>query len=358
MNTRNRLARSACTVMALAAAIAVGIGGSAAAQKANYPAGGPKPPHWSDLPDWDGLWERGGDIVWDDRIPFVPGDPQVPPFNDQYMKEYQARRAEMRAIALAGKPRNLKGGDLYASMPAMMIALFPIDVQVNPQEVVIITPNGGAREIYTDGRLHPADPLPSTKGHSIGHWEGKTLVVDTCCIKDTTRLPGGGSHSDAMRITERIWSPDGHSLKDDITVEDPKAFTRPWTTEKTYYRRPDWETVEYDPQENTRDFDKPGAGAADQGFHPPGGDVQAAADAPPPPPPPTPPAPPRKPGPLATTEDLQKATALAVGNLAWETVTVRNVQRDPDKVTWVGATRSVNWRCGAHPDGTQPYCEQ
>jgi hypothetical protein len=161
-----------------------------------------------------------------------------------------------------------------------------------------------------------------------------------------------------MRITERIWSPDGHSLKDDITVEDPKAFTRPWTTEKTYYRRPDWETVEYDPQENTRDFDKPGAGAADQGFHPPGGDVQAAADAPPPPPPPTPPAPPRKPGPLATTEDLQKATALAVGNLAWETVTVRSVQRDPDKVTWVGATRSVNWRCGAHPDGTQPYCEQ
>jgi hypothetical protein len=342
----------------LALALGAGMAGSVLAQEANYPAGAPTTPKWSGLPDWDGLWERGGDIVWDDTVPYKPGDPQVPPFSDQYMKEYQQRREAIRADAMAGKPRNLRGGDLYASMPAMMIALYPLDIQINPHEVVIMTPNGGAREVYTDGRLHPKDPLPSAKGHSIGHWEGQVLVVDTCCVKESTRLPGGGGHSDAMHISERIWSPDGRSLKDAITVEDPKALTAPWKTVKTYYRRPTWESVEYDPQENTRDFGPPAGGGGDK-FGPPDAKPEAVAEA----------APavaatpldrprPSRPGKPASVEDLQKATSLAVGNLAWETVEVQDVQRAADKVTWIGATRSVKWRCTAHPDGSEPACEQ
>jgi poly(3-hydroxybutyrate) depolymerase len=255
----------------------------------------------------------------------------------------------MRAENLAGHARNLRGGDLYATMPAMMIMLFPMDIEINPREVVLMTSNGGAREIYTDGRRHPADALPSKKGHSIGHWEGKTLIVDTCCFRDDTRFPGGGAHSDAMHISERIWSPDGHSLKDAITVEDPKAFSKPWTTVKTYYRRPDWEQVEYDPEENTRDF--PGAG----GPHAPPG-AQAA------------------PGGVAhavlrvqhdddkpyagrDAGSLQKATAFAVGNLAWETVKIVNVERSASTLKWVGLTRSARWGCTAAPDATKAYCE-
>jgi hypothetical protein len=333
--------------------------GAAGAQKAAYPAGGPKLPQWSELPDWDGVWERGGDIVWDDRIPFKAGEPEQPPFTDEYLKEYQARRAAMRADALAGRPRNFKGGGLYASMPAMMIMLFPMDIQIDPHEVVIMTANGGAREIYTDGRLHPADPLPSSKGHSIGHWEGQVLVVDTCCFRSDTRLPGGGGHSDQMRVTERFWAPDAHTLKDAISVEDPEALTQPWTTEKTYYRRPDWEQVEYDPDENGRDFGKPSAGGG-AGFGPPPG-VAAAAPAPLAPAADAPPGgrPKLRPhGPPATTEALQKATAFAVGNLAWESVVVADVQRGPDKVTWDGVTRSVTWHCTAAPDGAQAYCQQ
>ena len=313
----------------------------ALAQTANFPPGAPKLPAWSHLPDWNGIWERGGDIVWDDSLPNTPGEPQAPPYNEKYLKEYEARRAEMRAANLAGRPRNLRGGDLYATMPAMMIMLFPLDVEINPREVVLMTSNGGAREIYTDGRLHPADALPSKKGHSIGHWEGKTLIVDTCCFKDDTRFPGGGAHSDAMHITERIWSPDGHSLKDAIVVEDPKVFTKPWTTEKTYYRRPDWEQVEYDPEENTRDF--PGAGTAAGAGGPqslygaqaaPGGvgqPVRVRLDD-------------DKPYTGRDAQSLQKATAFAVGNLAWETVKLVNVERNASQVKWVGLTRSTRWR--------------
>ena len=342
-------ARWSAAVVALAVGAGLFAAGGAQAQTATYPASGPKLPKWSELPDWNGLWERGGDIVWDDSLPYKPGEPQVPPFNDEYMKKYLARRQEMRALVMAGKPRSLQGGDLYASMPAMMIALYPLDIQINPREVIIMTPNGGAREIYTDGRVHAKDPLPSTKGHSIGHWEGQTLVIDTCCFKPTTRLPGGGNHSDAMHISERIWSPDGgHSLKDAITVEDPKAFTAPWKTVKTYYRRPDWESVEYDEHENTRDFN---TADADQGAETPA-EAQPPAAAEPAAPAPAP----RKLGPPATIETLQKATALGVGNLAWETVQVEDVQRSADKVTWTGVTRSVKWHCTAKPDGTDPAC--
>jgi hypothetical protein len=350
------------SVMSAAAVCIAALGvlgaGAAGAQQAKYPASGPKLPSWSALPDWNGLWERGGDIVWDDRIPFKANEPQLPPYNGDYLKEYQARRAEMRADALAGRPRSVRGAGLYGSMPAMMIMLFPMDIQVNRNEVVIMNANGGVREIYTDGRVHPPEALPSSKGHSIGHWEGKVLVVDTCCIRADTRLPGGGSHSDQMHVTERFWAPDARTLKDAITVEDPKAFTKPWTTEKTYYRRPDWEQVEYDPEENGRDFGKAPEGG-ETAFGPPPKAEEAAPPSPEPvaatPPVTKPKAPLGKP---ATTEGLQKATAFAVGNLAWETVVVADVKRGADKVTWNGVTRSVTWRCTAAPDGTKAYCVQ
>ncbi len=359
MKTRVGPRRAVLAAAGCIAAVGALIAGAADAQQARYPASGPKLPPWSALPDWGGLWERGGDIVWDDRVPFKPGEPELPPFNADYMKEYQARRAEMRADALAGRPRVFKGAGLYGSMPAMMIMLFPMDIQVSPREVVIMSANGGAREIYTDGRVHSPETLPSSKGHSIGHWEGKVLVVDTCCFRSDTRLPGGGGHSDQMHVTERFWASDAKTLKDAITVEDPKAFTKPWTTEKTYYRRPDWEQVEYDGEENGRDFGKapPDDGKA---FGPP--PKSEAASSPSEPPIAAPPvaAQPRlsPPGKPATIEGLQKATALAVGNLAWETVVVAEVKRGPDKVTWNGVTRSVTWRCTAAPDGTKAYCEQ
>jgi hypothetical protein len=223
------------------------------AQLARMPPGGPRPPSWSALPDWNGVWERDGDIVWDDRIPV--GAPQRPPYNEQYEK------------LAASAPPARGGGRGAGGMPGMMTMVFPMEVEINPREVLVIPESGPARRIYTDGRQHPADPLPSSTGHSIGHWKGKELLVDTCCVKDTIRLPGGGPHSDALDIKERIYAPDANTLVDEITVEDPQAFSKPWTTVKTFRRRPDWEPVEYNPQENERDFvigDKPAAAPTPQ----------------------------------------------------------------------------------------------
>ncbi len=298
-------------------------GGYAYAQLANMPAGA-KAPKWSALPDWNGVWERDGDLVWDDRIP--PGQSQAPPYTAEYAKK-----------AAAAPP----SGPVGPGMPAMMTMVFPMEIEINPRETLIIGESNTLRRIYTDGREHPVDPLPSTAGHSIGKWKGKTLLVDTCCVKSNVRLPGAGPHSDDLRITERMWMPDADTWRDEITVLDPSAFTKPWTTVKTFRRRPDWEPIEYDRQENDRDTPAgrvrgQGAPTVDAPVVLPA-DVKFAA------------------GPEAVR--LQKATANSVGAMAWEGVKVFDIQHAGKTVKWQAATRSSLLHCTAEADGSNPACD-
>jgi hypothetical protein len=228
----------------LAAGVLLLASGPALAQQVAYPPGGPKLPKWEDMADWDSTWERGGDpMTWDDSIP--RGQPQTPPYNDTYKALYakipqRQRGPDGRPLPPPpGAPRLKMGG-----MPGIMTPLRPLDISINPYETIILNETGrGARHIYTDGRLHPANSIPSLVGHSIGYWKNKELYVDTCCFDPSSSLPGGGPHSDAMHITERFYSPKPGMLAEDITVEDPKAFTKPWKTTKTFYRRPDWEML-------------------------------------------------------------------------------------------------------------------
>jgi hypothetical protein len=213
------------------------------AQTIQYPKGAPVLPKWSELGDWSGLWERDGDNVWDNRIP--PGVPQDPPYNDEYKK-----------LAVQG-PAGQRGA-FFNAMPGWMNMLFPMDLQVNRSQVTITSENKNqARRIYTDGRAPTENTLPSTTGYSTGTWKNGELIVKTCCIRADTRLPGigpgGGPHSDQLEIEERFYLRNWKTLVNEITVKDPKALVKPWTAEKIWYRRPAWESVEYDRTENDRD---------------------------------------------------------------------------------------------------------
>ncbi len=227
-------------LIGVAAGAAIFGANTASAQTAHYPNNKRELPAPHSIPDWNGIWERDGDNVWDNRIPV--GVPQTPPYTG---------------------PR----GSAFNSMPGWMSMLFPMDIQISPMQVTIMSENKPPRRIYTDGRVHADDTLPSTLGHSTGKWVNGELIVDTCCIRDDARLPGGGPHSDELRISERFYLRNFKTLVDEITVTDPKAFTKPWTTEKIWYRRPDWESVEYDREENDRDGNargNRGAAAPDQ----------------------------------------------------------------------------------------------
>lgn len=102
------------------------------------------------------------------------------------------------------------------------------------------------RQIYTDGRPLPDDPNPSWNGYSSGKWEGDTLVVDTVGFNDKTWLDATGKpHSEAMHLTERYKRPDLGHLNVELTIDDAKAFTKPYSFTRSFTLAPGWELQEY-----------------------------------------------------------------------------------------------------------------
>jgi len=87
---------------------------------------------------------------------------------------------------------------------------------------------GGFRQIFLDGRKHPADPDPTWLEHSIGRWEGDTLVIDTIGVNDRSWLPAFLPHTEMLHVIERYRRPDLAHLNIDVSIEDPGTFTKPW----------------------------------------------------------------------------------------------------------------------------------
>jgi hypothetical protein len=130
-------------------------------------------------------------------------------------------------------------------MPAIMGDRAPIDLRQSASVIGIVAkPQSSERYIYLDGRKHPEkDELdPTTNGHSIGQWEGETLVVDTIGFNDrgVTRLPGGGVRTSNSHLTER-YRLMGNEQRLDVTFtwEDANVFTKSHTYEFRYYRIPE-----------------------------------------------------------------------------------------------------------------------
>jgi hypothetical protein len=103
-----------------------------------------------------------------------------------------------------------------------------------------------------DGRPHRKGE-PTWAGDSVGHWEGDTLVVDTVNFNGKTRLDTvGHPHSDQLHVIQRFTRTDLGHIAHEITIEDPKTFTKPWKNTRTFTLRPDWEIMEYSCEENNK----------------------------------------------------------------------------------------------------------
>jgi hypothetical protein len=90
--------------------------------------------------------------------------------------------------------------------------------------------NAGYRQVFTDGRPLPQDPTPSWQGYSSGKWAGDTLVIDTIGVRDDTWIDwNGGVVTEQAKIREEIRRPDFGRLEIRVTVDDSKAYTKPWT---------------------------------------------------------------------------------------------------------------------------------
>ena len=127
--------------------------------------------------------------------------------------------------------------------------------------VILYEGNAGVRQIFTDGRPLPGnDPQPWWFGYSTGKWDGDTLVVETSGFRDGGWLDVNGSPlTDAGKMTERFRRVNVGRLDIEITVDDRKAYTRPWTVTVSQRLMPDDELIEFVCAENEKDvphFDK------------------------------------------------------------------------------------------------------
>ena len=196
-------------------------------------------PAWSELgrlPDWGGLWvpDRG-----DPKHPFGKGDPL---WNPAAAKQIQA----LSAADKAGNPVNIYINCLPEGMPSFVImTLNATEFLFTPGRVTILGEFDGnrLRRIYTDGRKHPADPDPTFNGHSIGHWEGDVLVVDTVGILPQVFLPVGQAaalpNNGDMHIAERIHLVDPNTLSIELTVTAPHVLAAPWKVSRLFKRQAD-----------------------------------------------------------------------------------------------------------------------
>ena len=123
--------------------------------------------------------------------------------------------------------------------------------------VIIYEANYGLRQIFTDGRSLPTDdPQPFWYGYSIGKWEGDTLVVETTGLREDGWLDVRGSpFTEKAKITERFRRLNYGTLEIDITIDDPKAYTKPFTVRVNQRLMPDQELIEFICAENQK-FDQ------------------------------------------------------------------------------------------------------
>ena len=132
-------------------------------------------------------------------------------------------------------------------VPRADLTARPIEIVGTPDEVFIFYEEDHSwRQIYMDGRALPEGLDPSFLGYSVGKWDGDTLVVDTVGLNDKTWLDDAGHpHSDALRVVERIRRIGTDTLQIILTIEDPKAYSKTWTSApRTFDRKRGYELAE------------------------------------------------------------------------------------------------------------------
>jgi hypothetical protein len=127
-------------------------------------------------------------------------------------------------------------------------------VEIRGETIILYESRTIFRQIFTDGRGFPKDMQPAWQGYSVGHWEGDTFVVETRGFNDKGWLDTNGHPvTDALHVTERYTRNDFGHMDVSITIDDPKAYTRPWTVLEPAVYQPDTELIEYICEENNKD---------------------------------------------------------------------------------------------------------
>ena len=234
---------SARTPLLLSAVLAAVLTGPAHA--AETPA--PRALAFAALPNWTGLWETeaAAGLLATGKLepPKLWGKP---PYNAEWEKKSRGAGPNGEPAA---PPTDLPPAVKVCEpggFPAIMEHPVPdylFEMLVTPEQTLLVSTDGGIRHIHTDGRQHPKgeDLWATAEGHSIGHWEGETLVIDTIARKagPVGPLPGAADLSEQAHFTERLRRLDADTLQNDMTIDDPQRFSHPWQLVIRYKRAKD-----------------------------------------------------------------------------------------------------------------------
>ena len=206
------------------------------------PAVKPTPRASDGKPDFNGLWGPDHNFIYDISSALKKGDVlPLQPWAEKATRERMSNADPEARCLPAGVPRMAPYPWKIVQQPKLMVFLFEGNIHTY-------------RQIFMDGRGHPADPDPTWYGHSIAKWDGDTLVVDSIGFNDKFWFDfAAHPHTEKLHITERYRRPDYSHLDYEVVIDDPGAYTRPFTM---YGHSPlveDSEIIEYICNENNQD---------------------------------------------------------------------------------------------------------
>jgi hypothetical protein len=172
---------------------------------------------------------------------------ELPPMTDWARERYDAARPTFGPNSVAVAETNDPVYQCFPpGTPRIYFHPFPMEIIELPGRIMMVYEYDHLiRQIYTDGRGHRDDLAPGWMGDSIGRWEGEALVVETANFNDKTWIDRRGvPHSEQLKVVERIRVDDDGVLLIDITIDDPIAFTAPWSGQRRY-GRVDWDIEEF-----------------------------------------------------------------------------------------------------------------
>lgn len=215
------------------------------AERTYEPPKGPAPRLSDGHVDFSGVWQR----------PYVPdmtkdadgqkGTPDLPftAWGLQNWKSYDPANGDYT------------GECLPFGLIRSMNAPYPVEIIQNDKHLALLHEQSTWFHVVRLNDKHPKNLEPTWFGDTVGAWDGDTLVMDTIGFNGKTRLDTvGHPHSDQLHVIERWTRPDLGHINYEITIDDPKTYTKPWKNTRVFTLRTDWNIMEYSCEENNKDY--------------------------------------------------------------------------------------------------------
>lgn len=212
--------------------------------KPNLSAPAPRMPDGH--PDFSGIWIPKPGYTNNIAKDLKPGDVSLQPW---------ARKLYDHRLSNNGK-EDPQAYCVLSGVPRENVVPYPFKILNSKNEIIVLYEAlHSYRQIFMDGRPLPKDPNPAWMGYSIGHWDGDTLVVNSSGFEENNWIDNSGHPgTESLRLSEKFRRVDFGHIHLEMTIDDSKAYTKPWTVNLEFTASPDIDLIEYVCDENEKDL--------------------------------------------------------------------------------------------------------